>query len=145
MKALQLRIADLATVPSMHDERTVALPSVGPTEVLIRVTSPTDRGTSARFLQRLFGVLVSGITEDVIGEIVVSGRAVSGLSTGDRVVLPATVRCSRTNTARSYCVLRVADADRNLMKIPADLEHLSDERILAIHRLRQEWLGECAS
>ncbi|AKU99742.1 hypothetical protein AKJ09_06406 [Labilithrix luteola] len=145
MKSIQLRIADLASLPRMHDGRSEALPGIGPTEVLIRVDSPTARGTSARFIQRFLSLLVAGIADDVVGEIVTTGSAVTGLSKGDRVVLPATVRCSRTNTDRSSCVLRVADADRNLMKIPADLHDLSDERILAIHRLRLEWLDEAAS
>lgn len=116
--------------------------SVGPTDALIRITSHTDRGSSDRFVQRFLALMLAGVTDELVGEIVALGAGIRGLRVGDRVVIPATVRCTRVDNVSgdSARILRVPAADRTVMKVPEELRNESDERVLFLYRRRLEWL-----
>lgn len=124
-----------------HDEEE-APPTIGATDAFVRITSKSDRGSSDRFVGRFLALMIAGVTEELVAEVVTVGLRVKNLAPGDRVVVPATVRCSRvSNVARGHArVLRVPSADRTLMKVPSELRDETDERVLLLYRRRLEWL-----
>jgi NADPH:quinone reductase-like Zn-dependent oxidoreductase len=125
----------------LHDDEATR-PELGPTDVFVKVTSHSQRGSGDQIIGRFLALMLSGVTDELVGEIVAVGASIKNLVAGDRVVVPATVRCKRvSNFLDEDCrVLRVPSADRALMKVPPELHEETDEKILFLYRRRLEWL-----
>lgn len=137
---------DPSTERSLAIGHAIALASsVRSTEAFVRVR-PNDEND--RFVGRFLALMLSGVTCELVGEVVATGPSVSGIHVGDRVVVPATVRRSRVPNPRpdgpegpdKTRILRIPSADRVLMKVPEDLRNAPEDQILFLYRKRLDWL-----
>lgn len=83
-----------------HDVRvdTVADPTpINPRDAIIRVTSTAICGSDLHLYDGVIPTMAKGdiLGHEFMGEVVEIGRGVTGLSVGDRVVVPFTIACGR--------------------------------------------------
>ncbi|HVJ67725.1 MAG TPA: NAD(P)-dependent alcohol dehydrogenase [Caulifigura sp.] len=128
------------------------LPTIGPADALLRVTTTTICGTDVHILKGEYPV-ARGLTigHEPVGVIAELGSAVTGFEVGQRVIAGAITPCGQCNSCldgrSSQCggkamggwklgntidgcqaeYVRIPDAAANLAIVP---EHLSDEQVL---------------
>jgi len=88
-----------------HDVRVDTVPDpeiLNPRDAIIRVTSTAICGSDLHLYDGMIPSLASGdiLGHEFMGEVVEVGRAVSGLKSGDRVVVPFTIACGRCEPCR---------------------------------------------
>ncbi len=121
-----------------------ALPSppIAANEAFVRVRAGSSRWSNDRFVGKFLALMLAGVTDELVAEVLAVGPQLSELRPGDRVVVPATVPRSRVANLSNdgHRVLRIPSADRVLMKVPDELRGAPDDQILFLYRRRLEWL-----
>jgi len=128
------------------------IPAIGPTDVLLRVTTTTICGTDVHILKGEYPVAPGRIVgHEPVGVIAAIGAAVTGYEVGQRVIAGAITPCGQCETClggqSSQCggkaiggwklgntidgcqaeFVRIPDATANLALVPEDL---TDEQVL---------------
>lgn len=120
----------------------LASPPIAATEAFVRVHAGSSRLSDDRFVGKFLALMLAGVTDELVAEVLAVGARIEELAPGDRVVVPATARRSRVANLSNdgHRVLRIPSADRVLMKIPDELRGAPDDQILFLYRRRLEWL-----
>ena len=73
-----------------------------PTDAIIKVTSCAICGSDLHLFHNMIPAMMPGdvVGHEMMGEVVETGRAVSKLKKGDRIVIPFTINCDECDQCR---------------------------------------------